>query len=462
MKLWSLSVDRASGWLSSMMTSFIFFGQVIEKTDGQSAVVKYLEPTKGHKDYYRWPRSEDVAETSAYYVYQWDFEVTPVINDGRVWEVANIEDIALGYESIKRGLDRDDLIKIWKGLHYCMWMSDKPLVQEELARTISDLIHCFPHFPQALLFVDTFFETECREWFGIDRLRLDKFMMLIREVFRHMLTLLKSHKWKKAYIRQVTSMLEKHIITSAWDDGIPDGIRFHVADIYLEELDHVDTEISTDRVHMFLEPYCVALTKMKINTLFRHIVRHIFLELINREVQKAEIVDYNTQMKTNAAAAGDDSEADDDDPGDDMEELEIPKHNKVMGTVDYKKLADRLFELASDAACPGKNRTSIYGLVKRFSDMAEGKLPKRPTYEDIKNDNGITPKDINRAAHDLLQLEMKLQKETSKALKKKQKRKLKRKHAARKKDSGEGNLTCFVSLVPPLIKTHWISECKQN
>lgn len=39
-------------------------------------------------------------------------------------------------------------------------------------------------------------------------------------------------------------MLEKHIITSAWDDGIPDGIRFHVADIYLEELDHVDTEVS--------------------------------------------------------------------------------------------------------------------------------------------------------------------------------------------------------------------------
>ena len=73
-----------------------------KKTDGQSAVVKYLEPTKGRKDYYRWPRSEDVAETSAYYVYQWDFEVTPVSNDGRVWEVANIEHITLGYKSIKR------------------------------------------------------------------------------------------------------------------------------------------------------------------------------------------------------------------------------------------------------------------------------------------------------------------------------------------------------------------------
>ena len=27
------------------------------------------------------------------------------------------------------GLTYDDFLKIWKGLHYCMWMSDKPLVQ---------------------------------------------------------------------------------------------------------------------------------------------------------------------------------------------------------------------------------------------------------------------------------------------------------------------------------------------
>ena len=27
------------------------------------------------------------------------------------------------------GLSEDDLMKIWKGLHYCMWMQDKPLIQ---------------------------------------------------------------------------------------------------------------------------------------------------------------------------------------------------------------------------------------------------------------------------------------------------------------------------------------------
>lgn len=40
-------------------------------------------------------------------------------------------------------LTREDLLKLWKGLFYCMWMSDKPLVQEELARKLAGLVACF-------------------------------------------------------------------------------------------------------------------------------------------------------------------------------------------------------------------------------------------------------------------------------------------------------------------------------
>lgn len=29
----------------------------------------------------------------------------------------------------KEPFTEDDLIKLWKGLHYCMWMADKPLIQ---------------------------------------------------------------------------------------------------------------------------------------------------------------------------------------------------------------------------------------------------------------------------------------------------------------------------------------------
>ena len=47
-----------------------------------------------------------------------------------------------------------ELLKLWKGLFYCMWMSDKPLVQEELAKRAfspSETTLCFstPLVPSA-------------------------------------------------------------------------------------------------------------------------------------------------------------------------------------------------------------------------------------------------------------------------------------------------------------------------
>ena len=44
---------------------------------------------------------------------------------------------------------------------------------------MANLIECFEKdLPAAFMFIDTFFKTEAREWFNIDRLRLDKFMMV--------------------------------------------------------------------------------------------------------------------------------------------------------------------------------------------------------------------------------------------------------------------------------------------
>ena len=49
-------------------------------------------------------------------------------------------------------LTKEEIMRIWKGLHYCFWMSDKPLIQEELAETIGIvlfliLIPIKIHFP---------------------------------------------------------------------------------------------------------------------------------------------------------------------------------------------------------------------------------------------------------------------------------------------------------------------------
>ena len=75
--------------------------------------------------------------------------------------------------------NEDDMIKIWKVLHYNMWMCDKQIVQEDLAEKISSLVFCFNNDDdQTLLFIQIYFETIMREWVGIDKWRMDKFLLV--------------------------------------------------------------------------------------------------------------------------------------------------------------------------------------------------------------------------------------------------------------------------------------------
>ncbi len=80
-----------------------------------------------------------------------------------------------------------EMAKLWKGIFYCMpavfmvstrllistgfWMSDKPLVQQELATELAELILTITSTPASLAFLNGFWETTVREWSGIDRLR---------------------------------------------------------------------------------------------------------------------------------------------------------------------------------------------------------------------------------------------------------------------------------------------------
>lgn len=71
-----------------------------------------------------------------------------------------------------------DFLRLWKGLFYCMWMSDKPLIQEQLSENMASLVYCFDNPQVAVQFYGRFLETMAKEWIGIDHWRLDKFMMV--------------------------------------------------------------------------------------------------------------------------------------------------------------------------------------------------------------------------------------------------------------------------------------------
>lgn len=94
--------SRQGQWLAVYYDDQYYIGEVINFIGQESSVVQFLEKTTGRKDYFWWPRREDVAEIQSCYVFSWDFEVLPVSNDGRVWQVPEIDQIQAAYQRITK------------------------------------------------------------------------------------------------------------------------------------------------------------------------------------------------------------------------------------------------------------------------------------------------------------------------------------------------------------------------
>ncbi|KAK9333310.1 hypothetical protein V1520DRAFT_352108 [Lipomyces starkeyi] len=128
-----------------------------------------------------------------------------------------------------------DFLKVWKGLYYCMWMTDRPKAQRDMALKLASLL-LIADDANATKFVETFWATICREWNNIDVLRVDKFYLLIRWFVHMMFRRLSRSDWERSLVEKWTDILIKYPLNST-NASIPDGIRYHMIDIYVDELE---------------------------------------------------------------------------------------------------------------------------------------------------------------------------------------------------------------------------------
>lgn len=307
------------------------------------------------------------------------------------------------------GFSNDELLKIWKGLFYCMWMQDKPLLQEELAAVISRLIHSLQKTDAQYLFLETFLQTMNREWNGIDRLRLDKFYKLIRMVLRQSFEMLKRGSWDESLVERFGFILSTQVLSAA--SGAPSGIQFHILDIYMEELATVGAEELTAEQNLkFIDPFCKIAAKTKDRLLIQAIAHSIFDEIVDqspfaiedlmKEVQQqgGNVFDdsenkYLSKSKKSTGRQLNGKEAEKNEQnfeGDSEGTVEMPEDDgEDIGPVlqfDYKAIADRLFELASRTSTPPQNRKIIYRLVKKFQDLNDGIFPQDEYPEEVSTD----------------------------------------------------------------------------
>ncbi|KFQ51481.1 Ribosomal RNA processing protein 1 B, partial [Nestor notabilis] len=300
------------------------------------------------------------------------------------------------------GFSQEELLKIWKGLFYCMWMQDKPLLQEELANNISQLIHTIENTKIRHLFIQTFWQTMNREWNGIDSLRLDKYYMLMRKILRQSFEVLKRKEWDESLIELFLQLQMKEIMDP--DSNAPTGIKLHFIDIYLDELAKVGAkELTADQNLKFIEPFCKIAAKSKDRCVLHAVATGIFEIIVDQSPFAIE--DLMKELDNNS----DEEDVSEEDKQENEEVLETKadrclsrksaqsseKTESVnentdggIGTVlqfDYKAVADKLFELASKKNTPSLNRKRLYKLVKKFQDLAEGIFPQ-DIPEDVSTD----------------------------------------------------------------------------
>lgn len=239
--------------------------------------------------------------------------------------------------ALKNGFTEMEMMKLWKGLYVCMWHSDKPLVQEELAENIASLVYVFRLPERALEFVSAFFTTMAREWVGIDRLRLDKFYMLIRKVVCHSFQLLQQNDWNPELVEQMSVLMsegplnkETHTTKSCL------GVQLHVLDVLLPELSSVleACQGACQEACPSAELIAPALS------LFAGTTNGIVISCIEKSILK---------------------------PLRDEEVLQ-----KLHVRCDF--MAQRVKNLAISRETVGKNRKVLYTLCKRFSDLEKATL----------------------------------------------------------------------------------------
>ncbi|EDW76114.1 uncharacterized protein Dwil_GK15286 [Drosophila willistoni] len=148
----------------------------------------------------------------------------------------------------------DDFLRIWKGLYYNMWMSDKPLVQEDLAEQLAQMVDSFDgNTTCSLAYFSAFMRVMCQEWFGIDQWRMDKFLMLVRRMLRYCLRVLKQSKWSKDLIDIFNRQMKESVLA---DQPKSRGMTMHYLDIFFEELAKAaNGEITSSQVNLFLRPF---------------------------------------------------------------------------------------------------------------------------------------------------------------------------------------------------------------
>uniref|UniRef100_A0A0E0H6Y0 Ribosomal RNA processing protein n=1 Tax=Oryza nivara TaxID=4536 RepID=A0A0E0H6Y0_ORYNI len=188
-------------------------------------------------------------------------------------------------------LSASDLLKLWKGLFFCFWHSDKPLYQSSLATRLAAGVSSGPSPAAAAAFFAAYLATLRREWVHIDTHRLDKFYLLNRRFLHHAFLLLAANSFAADLTSQVVSILSEKVLLPEADNvaaGSPRGLGYHVAEVFLDELSPV-LPVSLQTMEVLLSPFFAVLEKSSDRVMVAKVKSSVFERFLESGKQLLEM-----------------------------------------------------------------------------------------------------------------------------------------------------------------------------
>lgn len=301
-------------------------------------------------------------------------------------------------------LSEDDMKRLWKGLFYCIWHSDKAPAQSLLINRLSSLLLTLDPL-LSLQYFTTFLLTLRREWNGIDHLRLDKFYLLIRRFVNGMFCLMRKYKWDLEYLEKYVVVLENEALI-ADDKLLGNGVNYHIASVFLQEIRGFNVPLERKEVvDCLFRPFFNVLQKSLDKILIGKVKSYVFDELLNmgKELLKKKIA------------------------GTDVDKSQMGE--VLLGTIALKLgFSDRLYGVGSAPDCVQGNRKVVLGLNEEFLKLekelgASGIEIGFPEFTEIDDDNGeevpeLIPIDNGESGAAVLTEDAKLKKKKKKKAKK--------------------------------------------
>ncbi|CAK85815.1 unnamed protein product (macronuclear) [Paramecium tetraurelia] len=229
-----------------------------------------------------------------------------------------------------------DFKKIWKALYYAMWSSDKYQNQQILATEISQLTRMFySNFTAFIQFSRAMFHVFMLEWEKIDYWRINKFMLLFREIIEEQIKICKHFNWKT--VPQLIALYNETVLNLTEFQTVQ-GAALHFIQIFVQCMaKHMsDSTVSYVQVKELLEGFLDILKHSPNKTLRDKTIQYVYEYIEERQAQES-----------------------------------------YLPAFDSKKYGNYVFKLASSENVNPQNRKALYRVAEIFNfTEAEEESPK--------------------------------------------------------------------------------------